>query len=99
MITSRETCSSVPMKTMMIQEVMILVMHLKTQMKLSTILTMKISPTPSNPKSKFTKNLLATSATKPRTSTKRLAGSSLDKKSKNVWLKSKNVWLKLKVDI
>ena len=60
---------------------------------------MKISPTPSNPKSKFTKNLLATSATKPRASTKRLAGSSLDKKSKNVWLKSKNVWLKLKVDI
>ena len=95
----RETFSSVPMKTMMIQKVMILVMHLKTQMKLSTILTMKISPTPSNPKSKFTKNLLATSATKPRASTKRLAGSSLDKKSKNVWLKSKNVWLKLKVDI
>ena len=81
MLTSRETFSSVPMKTIMIQKVMTLVMHLKIQMKLSMISAMKISPTPSNPKSKFAKNLLATSATKPRASTKRLAGSLLDKNS------------------
>ena len=45
---------------------------------------MKISPTPSNPKSKFAKNLLAKSA---QASTKRLAGSSLDKKSNKSDLK------------
>ena len=84
MLTSRETFSSVPMKTIMIQKVMTLVMHLKIQMKLSMISAMKISPTPSNPKSKFAKNLLAKSA---RASTKRLAGSSLDKKSNKSDLK------------
>ena len=38
--------------------------------------------TPSNPKSKFARNLLAKSATKPATKTKRSAGSPLDKETK-----------------